>query len=502
MAASAAVESPFRFIPLDAIEESKANPRKTFEPEALEELAVSIKAKGVLQPILVRPQNGHFELVAGARRVRAAKKAGLKDIPAVVRELSDEQALEAMVIENLQRADIHPLEEAEGYQALLKFKGCDVPGIAKKVGKSASYVYQRLKLAELSPSLKEAFTGGAITPGHAIELARLQREDQEEVKSKYLFIEEYSRATDSRVRAVVPVRELRTCIAKRIHRSLASAPWKKDDATLLAKAGPCTTCPFRAANQPDAPKKDGQDQTCTKPSCYEEKLRAYAERKVQELRKIDRKATLISDEYSGGPKGSLPSSKYDELSGKQKDCLGTTKGVFVDGAKVGQVVRICAAGERCKVHNTYHSTRSSTDWAAQSRAEARRKFREAEVARRVMDAFLPKVKAFKRADLEMIARSFFGDVWHERRRKIAARHGWSNSYDVGSGKLGKMSDQDLVRLILEIACTLRRPDLFAASKRHGVNAKRIEKAYLAELKAKKAKKKAAKAAKASAKKKR
>lgn len=165
---------------LTKIQVSKTNPRKYFDEKALAELTESVKKHGVLQPVLVRPLNGDgtFELVAGERRYRAAKAAGLKEIPAVSRELDDKQTLEVQVIENLQRSDLHAMEEADGYRQLLKH-GYDAAKIAERVGRSTKYVYDRIKLLNLIPELAKVFLENKITAGHAILLARLSPKDQE-----------------------------------------------------------------------------------------------------------------------------------------------------------------------------------------------------------------------------------------------------------------------------------------------------------------------------------
>src|SRR5689334_19780351 len=165
-------------IALAAITASKTNPRKRFDQAALDELADSIKRHDVLQPILLRPNGGPdtYELVAGERRFRAAKAAGLVDIPATVRVLSDAEVLEIQVVENLQRSDLHELEEAEGYEQLLK---CSHPNgerytvdeIAAKVGKSRSYVFARLKLCALCPEARKAFYAGELDASRALLIA-------------------------------------------------------------------------------------------------------------------------------------------------------------------------------------------------------------------------------------------------------------------------------------------------------------------------------------------
>jgi ParB/RepB/Spo0J family partition protein len=176
----APAHAPSQLIALTLIKPSATNPRKYFDKDAHEELTASVQKHGVLQPVLVRPRpKDFFELVAGERRYRAAKAAGLAVIPALVRELADEEVLEIQVIENLQRQDLHPLEEAHGYHALLARKGYDVAKIAERVGRSTTYVYDRVKLLSLTKDAQDLFRAGRIQAGHAVLLARLKPEDQE-----------------------------------------------------------------------------------------------------------------------------------------------------------------------------------------------------------------------------------------------------------------------------------------------------------------------------------
>jgi len=166
-------------VPLDQLREHPDNPRSHFDPAQLAELADSIKAKGILNPLLVRP-NGKkgFQVLAGARRLRAARGAGLAEVPVIVRELDDEAALEVLIVDNLQRADVHPFDEARGYQTLLTRPGYDVARIAERVGRSVAYIYDRVKLLNLTKEAQDLFLAGKFTAGHAVLLARLKPEDQ------------------------------------------------------------------------------------------------------------------------------------------------------------------------------------------------------------------------------------------------------------------------------------------------------------------------------------
>ena len=166
----------YRNLPLSILTESKTNPRRIFEDAALKELAASIRSQGGLSPLLVRPLNERsFEIVAGARRYRAAQMAESETIPVRIVNLTDAEALEAQLIENLQRRDVHPLEEAQGFRALLNLEEpkYSIEQIAAKTGKSPVYCAQRIKLTELSPAAVEAFYKDEIGVGHLLLLEKL-----------------------------------------------------------------------------------------------------------------------------------------------------------------------------------------------------------------------------------------------------------------------------------------------------------------------------------------
>ena len=172
------MDAVFQSIPIGQLKESPRNTRKVFEEQALEELTSSVRDKGILNPLLVRPNGSGYEILAGARRYRAAKAANLEAAPAIVRELDDKAALELMIIDNLQRSDLHPLEEAEGYRQLMAQAKYDVARIAARVGRSVQYVYDRLKLLSLTKEAQALFHDGRIQAGHAVILARLKPADQ------------------------------------------------------------------------------------------------------------------------------------------------------------------------------------------------------------------------------------------------------------------------------------------------------------------------------------
>jgi ParB family chromosome partitioning protein len=164
-----------RVIPVDRIEANPEQPRLAFNEETLQELAASIKEHGVLQPILVRPLEGHrYQLVAGERRWRASKMAGLESIPALVEELDDDTALEISIIENLQREDISPLDEAAMYDRMVHEHGYSIRKLADKLGKDKGYLENRLRLADAPPEVRELVSLRKDTLSHAYELMKVE----------------------------------------------------------------------------------------------------------------------------------------------------------------------------------------------------------------------------------------------------------------------------------------------------------------------------------------
>lgn len=166
---------------LDQLAESPHNPRKHFDPVQLAELAASIAASGIWEPITVRPHasgDGVYEIASGHRRFRAAKVAGLVEVPALVREMTDAEFMEVLTVANLQREDVHPLEEADAYAELMLTLAWDVPTIARKMSKGETYVYDRLKFRTLIPEVRALFFVNRITPAHATELSRITAEQQ------------------------------------------------------------------------------------------------------------------------------------------------------------------------------------------------------------------------------------------------------------------------------------------------------------------------------------
>ena len=164
-------------LPIEAVERSKEQPRKRFDERQLEELAASIREHGVVEPILVRRHGERYRIVAGERRWRAAQRAGLKEIPALLREAGDREAFELALVENLQRTDLNAVEEAEAYEFLLREHGLTQEAVASRVGKERSTVANALRLLKLPAEVRDMVRDGRLEMGHARALLSLERGD-------------------------------------------------------------------------------------------------------------------------------------------------------------------------------------------------------------------------------------------------------------------------------------------------------------------------------------
>lgn len=282
----------FDFVPVASLVASPTNPRKHFDNTTLDELADNIKQHGIISPILVRPHpekagpaSIKYQIVAGERRWRAAKLAGLAHVPVSVRELTDAQVLELQLTDNLQRDDLSPLEEAEGYAQLIqihKKKGNAAFGVdrlADVIGKSRGYVYARCKLNDLCPEGKKALGEGKLEFSIALEIARIGHHDPQRQILKVVL--------EGKHRGDGPMtfRDAKEHIHDHFMLQLKSAPFPIDDAALLPRAGPCVTCPKRTGNQRELFADIKSADICTDAHCFGEKRQAFAARKAEEARK-------------------------------------------------------------------------------------------------------------------------------------------------------------------------------------------------------------------------
>src|SRR5437660_11491416 len=345
-------------IPLDRISESKRNPRTQFDERRLAELADDIKQHGVLEPVLVRPftngKAGTYELVFGSRRYRASKLAKRETIPATVRELTDAECRELQLVENVQRADTHELDEGQGYANLLSLQPSNtVETIAAKVAKSPAYVNGRLQLLKLIDEAQQAFRAAKLNYSHAFEIARLQAKDQQRAMQECFPQHRNAAAVlkDQKAEAVT-VRQLRGWIEREVLLDLTNAPFDANDETLLPSAGSCVQCPKRTGSNPLLFADVQRKSTCTDRACYQSKVSAFVQIRVKQVEAEGEKPLPVSRAPSWQTK-SQPANLLHEgefRKARQKgECPTTKSAVLVDGRNAGTIFHLCQ-NDKCPVH--------------------------------------------------------------------------------------------------------------------------------------------------------
>ena len=361
---TAAASIPLLRIPLGNLRPSRNNPRGAFPKEALEELAASIREKGVIQPIVVRRaaqsgagaragQNGDYEIVTGERRWRASKLAEVEDIPAVLRVLDDRQALEFSVIENLQRDDPHFMDEARGYRKLLSMDKSYTPDLlAERVGKSKQYVHSRLALNRLIDPFTKLAYEGHMSLGVALRLARLSGPVQNAALG---FFKKYHR-TD-----VADLATVERFLENEVYVDLKRAPFDTADAGLVPKAGSCHACPKRSGASPMLFPEIKQKDTCTDPICFRAKCDALIGITQAQHPKALRivAGQLGYDQRQHMPAGVVRENNYGDGGWRPSQagaCESTRDAVVVLGDlnQLGTHRLVCAE-PKCPVHGTRHS---------------------------------------------------------------------------------------------------------------------------------------------------
>ena len=342
--------SEFQYIAIDTIHESATNPRRTFDDAKLQELAESIRTNGLIQPITLRPNSAGFEIVAGARRFRAAQLAELFSLPARIVDISDAQTLEWQLVENSQRVDVHPYEEAQGFQRLLDMPAYDVATLVEKSGKSASHVYARLSLLQLIPSIAEAFSAERITASHANLLARLPQESQAEA-----FEQCWRKDWQDKEPHLLPAKHLSAWIQTNLYLSLADASFSKEDLTLNPPAGACITCPRRSGfNTSLFP--DVQGDQCLDAPCFHTKVDAHIDRAIAarpELIQIEngwRRATEQRPEAV--QRGHFREIEHPDNPDAEPvaPCEAARAAIIVYGKRVGTTLTVCT-DNNCPIHD-------------------------------------------------------------------------------------------------------------------------------------------------------
>ncbi len=326
--------SSLKVVQLDSIVPSKTNPRKTYDMAKLHELAESIREKGLISPILVRPIDGlqPYEIVAGERRYRAARLAGQEEITAIVKDLDDRQALEVQLIENAQREDVSPLEEAHGYQQLIDAHGHSIATLAKKTGKTEHHIALRVKLLDLSANAIEALNESRINIGHANLLARLSIDHQEAMMGWLLPYYDKDSATR------YTIAQLNNHIEAKVYRQISEAPFSISEKYLLAGVPACTECAKNSAAQKALFAELAGHAVCTDGKCFDQKVNQHTEIELQKAQKSKGDLVVISS-YNGGNYDHLgiPTHTYKVAATNDADAV---KALMVDGPNKGKFIKV------------------------------------------------------------------------------------------------------------------------------------------------------------------
>lgn len=520
MSKAVAVTSEYRSLPLSQLQESPTNPRRRFDEHSLNELATSFTAQGVLQPLLVRAvADDKYEVVAGARRLRAAKLAGLKDVPVRVVALSDSDCVVAQLVENIQREGVHPMEEALAFDSLLRLESprYDIAAVAQKAGKNPAFVTQRRRLVELIPSIVEAFLADQIGVGHALEIAKLPQAQQEKAFDA-AFRTVWHGGKDTLV--VLPLRDFTAWIEQNILLSLDSVPFDKSDATLVPEAGSCAECPKRTGfNTLLFGEMGSHHDQCSDAVCFNNKLNRFVEKQVEAKPELVQITTAYGTRTDGAI---LPRNRYvalqltnpakskQPLSPYQKPCKHMTEAIVVDGAERGHTAKVCAE-PTCPVHFADRAGRTPNPAQLAREREQRRKELEKRklettVRHCTLAELLRKVGApLDRADLGLIANAILDKTEPLRREALARRHKMvdGSTSEVtypqvlkGLQRLLRQLDENgLSKLIVEIvllgsvdsASQDETDVLIATAKRHRVDVAKVRTSVEAEFAARQAK---------------
>lgn len=438
-------------LPLEQLEESPFNPRRVFS--GLAELAANIKSEGrIHEPLLVRPRASNvlrpdefdgYQIVFGHRRARAAELAGLERVPCMVRAMTDAEARSAQVAENLQREDVHPLEEAEAFRMMIDAGDASADDLAERFGKSRSYIYGRLKLLQACKEVRDACLAGEIGSEVALLLARLRTDKLQGKALSYIKGKGYD-LTDGGAKSFRQIREL---LAEHFTLELRSAMFDTADATLLPDAGVCTTCPKRSGNAPEYQdltegrrsfwRSDikGNAELCTDPDCFAAKKAAHLKRAAGALQAkgktvIDGAKARQAMSATGEVKGAYVALKQVRDALKKVGAKVAT--VTIQDPRSGKTVDavrredLQAAGVKVKAevrgHRENYEAQQSR-WAEEraAREEAMNRARTARLA--VLDNILAAAAQTERSafDLRLIASALFRGVEYRGKEHLAER---------------------------------------------------------------------------------
>ncbi|WP_321968882.1 ParB/RepB/Spo0J family partition protein [Paraburkholderia tropica] len=460
-------QASIEFKRLGDMRPSPTNPRKRFPETEQAELSASVRKHGVLQPLLVRPwpddDTGLFEIVAGERRFRAANTVGLAEIPVLVRELTDDEVLHIQIVENLQRKDLHPLEEADGYK-VLSDRGHTLDQISTEVSQTRTYVAQRLKLCALNSQTRKLFFEEKLNAKTALMIARLPTDLQDKAAKE--LTASYINGEPRSVKAASEHIE-RTYMLR-----LDQAPFKASDAELVPAAGACGPCPKRTGNQPELFEDVRGKEICTDPACFAKKREAAAAQKRADAEAAGR--TVITGKDA---KAALP-HQYGQLQGglvqlddtcyedpkrrSYRQIIGA-KGVkassLLESPHDGKMIDVMPKADLKKAlaDKGIEARSTGTSNPSQSAELAKKKKADVyrgELFRQVREAH--EGTGLDDFDLKIVAVTFYRRLWNENQKRLCKLYDWGKSA-ISEADFAKKLDElakdseALGRMVMDIA---------------------------------------------------
>lgn len=481
----------FELLDLSKLGESALNPRKHFDEGKQAELDASVAARGVIEPLLVRPHGKVFEVVAGARRYRAAVAAKLQEVPCMVRDMSDAEALELAILENVCRADISAMDEGDAYRALIGL-GQTVEAIVEKTGRSRTIVFARMKLAELQGQARELVLSGKWSASIGELIARLPTEKAQQAAMKRL--EEKAKYSFEGLEGMT-FRKAKEILDEEFVLHLAKAPFDVKDARLVDSADDCLTCPKRT-HAPDNREQfqDVKADTCLDEACWNKKKAASFKALQAELAADGKKLVKEKNLLTRGMYGEKPTfsaaaaEKYSKpaetVVGEKtwKDLLGdeVPKVVVLDGDnKSHNLVDKKKALElleekdpKAAAKLREHPAKKEEDWEARRAAEAKKRAAEVAAFRVVRTKALGTVTRLEAA-LDLVIVALASSEWE-----------WKSSLGM-AGLPAKTKAEGLkpaqkVRLLLSVAFNRDEDNVIArCAKLVKLDVKALTKAALA-----------------------
>lgn len=327
-------------IKVSDIVESGKNPRGTMSEAGIKELAADIKVHGLINSITVRPKGSKYELIAGHRRLAAIKLNGDADVECKILNVNAEEAFEISVIENLQREEVHPMDEAIAFQTLISKSSIEQLGA--RIGKDAQYITRRLQLNNLIPEIQKLFREDQIGLMHCMEIARLNHDLQRTCIKE--ISDEIGRYGEKKVKYFKTVKELQYFIQTRLMNSLNAAPWKKDDALLYKKAGACNTCAKNTATNAMLFPEMANNAACLDHQCYATKSELFVKASINAMQDEGIDVHILTSNWYvdeelkkqfPGMKGYLD---RDDVTEVKQSSEGALTGIMVDGPRKAQVV--------------------------------------------------------------------------------------------------------------------------------------------------------------------